>query len=184
MHSFEIWKAEQIDDLKQNWLPLAGLYWLRAGVNSFGSAGGNAIVFPAGPAHAGGFSLESKDVTFKLFPEAHGLIAGKPITAAPERLDPDISGHPSTGEMGGLPFHVIVRGDRVGNPRKDLSGATARHFHGLMLYPLDIIFRVTATGVPSDEKKTIDVPNVLGDCHHQRRWRVPQLSGSTVRKGS
>jgi len=105
VHSFEIWKAERIDDLKQDWLPLAGFYWLWAGVNSFGSAGGNAIVFPAGPAHAGGFSLESKDVTFKLFPEAHGLIAGKPITAAPERPDPDISGHPSTGEMGSLRFH-------------------------------------------------------------------------------
>jgi len=128
------------------------LHWLRAGVNSFGSAGGNAIVFPAGPAHAGGFSLESKEVTFKLFREAHGLIAGKPITAPPERLDPDISGHPSTGEMGSLPFHVIGRGDRVGNPRKDLSGAAARHFHGLMLYPLDMSYRVTATGVPSHEK--------------------------------
>jgi len=33
--SFEKWKAEQVDDLKQNWLPLAGLYWLKPGANGF-----------------------------------------------------------------------------------------------------------------------------------------------------
>ena len=38
VQSFEKWKAEQIDDLKQNWLPLAGLYWLKPGVNSFGTS--------------------------------------------------------------------------------------------------------------------------------------------------
>ncbi len=55
VQSFEKWKAEQIDDLKQNWLPLAGLYWLKPGVNSFGTAPENAVVFPKGPAHAGEF---------------------------------------------------------------------------------------------------------------------------------
>jgi hypothetical protein len=43
---FEKWKAEQIDDLKQNWLPLAGLYWLKQGVNSFGTAVENRASFP------------------------------------------------------------------------------------------------------------------------------------------
>lgn len=46
VQSFEKWKAEEIDDLKQNWLPLAGLYWLKPGVNSFGTAADNAVVFP------------------------------------------------------------------------------------------------------------------------------------------
>ncbi len=65
VQSFEKWKAEQIDDLKQNWLPLAGLYWLKPGANSFGTAPENAVVFPKGPAHAGEFDLEGKDVTIK-----------------------------------------------------------------------------------------------------------------------
>jgi hypothetical protein len=46
VQSFEKWKAEQIDDLKQNWLPLAGLYWLKPGVNSFGTAAENGSSFP------------------------------------------------------------------------------------------------------------------------------------------
>jgi uncharacterized protein len=161
VQSFEKWKAEQIDDLKQNWLPLAGLYWLKPGANSFGTAPENAVVFPKGPAHAGEFDLESKDVTIKLLPEAHATIAGKVASTA--KLDPDISRHPTVIEMASLRFHVIVRSQRVGIRVKDLESAAVTNFKGLMFYPLDLNYRVTATWVPSEGKKTIDVPNVLGD---------------------
>src|SRR5271166_6686302 len=56
--SFDQWKAEQVDDLKQNWLVLAGLFWLKPGENSFGRDAGNTIVFPKGPAHAGVLELK------------------------------------------------------------------------------------------------------------------------------
>jgi uncharacterized protein (DUF1684 family) len=161
VQSFEKWKAEQIEDLKKNWLPLAGLYWLKPGANSFGSDSANAIVFPKGPAHAGEFDLDGKDVSIKLLPEAGAMLAGKPLTSA--KLDADISGHPSRCEMGTLQFHVIVRGERVGIRLKDTDSVAVRDFHGLIFYPLDMNYRVTAKWVPSDGKKTIDVPNVLGD---------------------
>src|SRR5271170_8130798 len=93
VQSFEKWKAEQIDDLKQNWLPLAGLYWLKPGVNSFGTAPENAVVFPKGPARAGEFDLAGKDVTIKLLPDAHATLAGASLTTA--KLAPDVSGHAS-----------------------------------------------------------------------------------------
>src|SRR5208282_764982 len=57
LQSFEKWKAELVDDLKQNWLPLAGLFWLKPGQNSFGTDADNGFVFPKGPAHAGVFEL-------------------------------------------------------------------------------------------------------------------------------
>jgi uncharacterized protein (DUF1684 family) len=161
VQAFEKWKAEQIDDLKQNWLPLAGLYWLKPGVNSFGTAPENAVVFPKGPAQAGEFDLEGKDVTVKLLPEVHGTIAGKALATA--KLDSDISGHRTDIEMGSLRFHVIVRGERVGIRVKDLESSAAANFKGMIFYPLDLNYRVTAAWEPSDGKKTIDVPNVLGD---------------------
>ena len=161
VQSFEKWKAEQTDDLKQNWLPLAGLYWLKPGVNSFGTAPENAVVFPKGPAHAGEFDLEGKDVTIKLLPDAHARLSGAPVTAA--KLAPDVSGHASLVEMGTLRFHVIVRGERVGIRVKDLESPSVANFKGLIFFPLDLNYRVTATWEPSDGKKTIDVPNVLGD---------------------
>src|ERR1700682_4944291 len=161
VQSFEKWKAEQLADLKQNWLPLAGLYWLRPGVNSFGTDAGNTLVFPKGPAHAGEFDLAGKDVTIKLSPDTHANIAGKELTTA--RLDPDVSGHPTTVEMGSLQFHVIVRGERIGIRLKDTESSSVRNFQGMVFYPLDMNYRVTATWIPSDGKKTIDVPNALGD---------------------
>ncbi|MFZ0953028.1 MAG: hypothetical protein WAN17_12230, partial [Candidatus Sulfotelmatobacter sp.] len=161
VQAFEKWKAEQIDDLKQNWLPLAGLFWLKPGVNSFGTSQDNAIVFPKGPAHAGEFDLEGKDVTTKVLPDAHAVLAGAPLTTA--KLAPDVSGHASVVKMGTLRFHVIVRGERVGIRVKDLESPSVTNFKGLIFYPLDLNYRVTARWEPSDGKKTIDVPNVLGD---------------------
>jgi len=48
LKSYDKWKAELVDDLKQNWLSLAGLFWLKAGENRFGSDSTNPIVFPKG----------------------------------------------------------------------------------------------------------------------------------------
>jgi uncharacterized protein (DUF1684 family) len=159
--SFDQWKSELVDDLKQEWLPLAGLFWLKAGENSFGSDPKNAIVFPKGPAHAGAFTLEGKNVTAKFAPEANATIAGKPVTTA--GLQPDTSGNATVVEMGSLRLHVIVRGQRIGIRLKDVESDAARQYHGPLFFPLDLSYRVTATWIPSDGKQTVEVPNVLGD---------------------
>jgi uncharacterized protein (DUF1684 family) len=161
VQSFEKWKAEQTVDLKENWLSLAGLFWLKPGANAFGSDASNSIVFPKGPAHAGEFDLAGKEVTLKLLPGATATIGGKPINTA--KLDPDTSEHVTRVEMGALRFHVIVRGERVGIRLLDTDSATARNFKGMTFFPLDMNYRVTATWVPADGKKTIEIPNVLGD---------------------
>ena len=159
--SFEKWKAEQVDDLKQNWLVLAGLFWLKPGENSFGSDAGNAIVFPKGPAHAGVFELKGDDVMAKFSADSHAIIDGKPVTTAV--LLPDVSGNKTEVELGSLRFYVIKRGQRTGIRLKDLDSESARNFRGLVFFPLDMNYRITAIWEPSDGKKTIDVPTVLGD---------------------
>jgi uncharacterized protein (DUF1684 family) len=161
IHSFEKWKAAETDDLKTNWLPLVGLFWLKPGINAFGSDPSNAIVFPKGPGHAGEFDLEGKDVTLKLLPETEASVAGKRITTA--TLEPDSSRHQTEVELGTLRFHVIVRGQRVGIRVKDTHGEYARKFKGMQFFPLNMDYRVTAKWLPCDGKKTVQVPNVLGD---------------------
>jgi uncharacterized protein len=159
--SYEKWKSEIVDDLKQNWLPLAGLYWLKSGANTFGSAADNAIVFPKGPAHAGEFDLDGKEVSIKPSADAHVMVAGKPLAAT--KVETDASERRTVMEMGSLRFHAIVRGERVGIRLKDLESPAIGNFKGLIFFPLDLNYRVTGTWVPSDGKKTVDVPNVLGD---------------------
>lgn len=164
VQSFDKWKAGLVDDLKQNWLPLAGLFWLKPGDNSFGSAADNAIVFPKGPAHAGVFTLQGQGVTVKLAADAHATIAGKAVTVSP--LQPDTSGNRTVVEMGNLRFHVIKRGERVGIRLKDLDSDAVKNYRGPVFYPANAAYRVTATWIPADGKKTVDVPNILGDVTH------------------
>jgi len=159
--SFDKWKAEQVDDLKKNWLVLAGLFWLKPGDNTFGSDAASSIVFPKGPAHAGVFTIRGEDVVAKFSPDAHAVIDGKP--AADSTLLPDTSGKRTTVEMGSLRFYVIKRGARLGIRLKDLDSEAARNFHDLVFFPLDLNYRVTARWVPSDGKKTVDVPTAIGD---------------------
>ncbi len=161
VQSFEKWQAEQTADLKENWLSLAGLFWLKPGVNAFGSDASNTIVFPKGQAHAGEFDLNGKEVTLKLLPDAKATIAGKLVGTA--KLDPDTSEHVTRVEMGTLRFHVIVRGERVGIRVLDTDSEAARNFQGMVFFPLDMNYRVTATWLPADGKKTVEIPNVLGD---------------------
>jgi len=159
--SYDKWKAELVDDLKQNWLSLAGLFWLKPGDNSFGSDPANAIVFPKGPAHAGVFQLQGTGVTVRFLPDAHATIDGKPVSTA--KLEPDTSGHATLVELGSLRMKAIVRGQRIGIRLKDVDSEAARNYTGGTFFPVDLTYRVTATWVPSDGKKTVDVPNVLGD---------------------
>jgi hypothetical protein len=58
--AFEKWKGELVEDLKENWLPLAGLFWLRPGTNTFGTDPANDIVLPNGsaPARVGSFEFQ------------------------------------------------------------------------------------------------------------------------------
>src|ERR1051325_9765859 len=61
--SVDKWKSELVEGRKNNWLPLAGLFWLKPGENTFGSDPKNAFLFPKGPAKAGSFELNGTDVT-------------------------------------------------------------------------------------------------------------------------
>jgi uncharacterized protein (DUF1684 family) len=161
LQSYDKWKVELVDDLKKNWLSLAGLFWLKPGENSFGSDPGSAVIFPKGPAHAGVFDLQGTDVTVKFSPDAHAMIDGK--AAVTTKLQPDTSGNRTQVEMGSLRFYVVVRGQRIGIRLRDVDSETAKNYRGPVFFPVDMSYRVTGTWNPSDGKKTVDVPNVLGD---------------------
>jgi uncharacterized protein (DUF1684 family) len=163
----EKFRAEEIKDLKSNWLVLAGLFWLKPGANSFGTASSNPIVLPAGtaPAKAGVFDLAGDEVTLKMEPGAAATIDNQPVLTA--KLQPDISGKPTVVALGRLRMHVIKRGERTGIRLKDLQNPALRNFTSLHFFPIDTAYRVTATWVPSDGKRTVDVPNVLGDVSHE-----------------
>jgi uncharacterized protein (DUF1684 family) len=161
LESFEKWKSELVDDLKQNWLVLAGLFWLKPGANTFGSASDNAVVLPSGPPHAGVFQMQGESVSVQLQKGVQAKIGGQSLAQA--KLQADVTGKPTVVEMGSLRMHLIQRGQRLGIRVKDLNSERARDYAGPIFFPLDMSYRISGTFVPSDGKKTVDVPNVLGD---------------------
>ena len=159
--SFDKWKTELVENRKQKWLPLAGLFWLKPGKNSFGADKDNVIIFPKGPGHGGWFILQGKDVSVKLAPGVQATVAGRTITGG--KMEPDTSKNVTIVEMGSLRFHLIVRGERVGIRLKDLDSAAVRNYRGPDFFPLNINYRVVAKWEPAEGNRTVDVPNVLGD---------------------
>jgi len=163
LQSFNKWKAELAADRKQNWVTLAGLFWLKPGENTFGADPANAIQLPAGsaPVHAGVLVLDGNEVSLKMAGDAKATIAGKPVVTA--KLQSDTPGPATVVELNALRMKVIVRGKRIGIRLNDLNSPAARAYTGPEFYPLNLDYRVTATFVPSDGKQTVDVPDVLGD---------------------
>jgi uncharacterized protein len=161
MQTFEKWKAEMVDDLKQRWLVLAGLFWLKLGANTFGSAEDNAIVLPSGPAHAGSFVLKDANVSVQFQLGTPAKIDNKVVSEA--ALQSDVTGKPTVIELGSLRIFVITRGARIGIRVRDLNSDRVRNYNGPVFFPLDLDYRVTASFVPSNGTKVVDVPNVLGD---------------------
>lgn len=160
--SFEKWKAELVQDRQRNWLPLAGLFWLKPGLNTFGSDAGNTILLKKAPPWAGAFKLWDSKVTLLPSSGAAVTIGGKPVTA-PVELQSDGSGNPTVVELGSLQMHVIQRGQRTGIRVKDLESPAASKYKEPVFFPLDSSYRVTAKWLPAEGKQTVDVPNALGD---------------------
>src|SRR3954468_24177471 len=112
LQSFEKWKGELVDDLKQNWLVLAGLFWLKPGSNTFGSASDNTVVLPSGPPHAGVFQMQGESVSVQLQRGVQAKIDGQSLVQS--KLLADVSGKATVIEMGSLRMHLIQRGQRLG----------------------------------------------------------------------
>jgi uncharacterized protein (DUF1684 family) len=163
LREVEGWRRDREARLKADggWLTVAGLFWLKEGVNTFGSAAGNDIVLPASaPARAGDFVLTGKRTSVRFGPGVEAEVDGKTVRQAP--LHDDSSGKAEVVSVGPLRMHVIERGGRLGIRLKDMNAEARRKFTGLHWFPVDERYRVTARFVPHKELKPLSVPNILG----------------------
>ena len=159
----QAWRQTREDGLKADggWLTVAGLFWLKAGSNRFGSADDNEIVLPhSAPARAGRFDVRGAQVTVRLEPGVSASVEGRAV--ADGALRADTTGNADVVSLGPLRMHVIERGGRLGIRLKDMDAESRRAFTGLRWYPVDERYRVTARFVASPELRPLAVPNVLG----------------------
>jgi uncharacterized protein (DUF1684 family) len=161
----EQYRKWRMNDDKMNWATLAGLFWLQPGAASFGTAAVSNIVLPRGSAAArvGSFEFQNGEVRVKLERGIAASLNGQPFTGGKLASDRDGKAKPEIMRIGKLEFRVIQRGQRTGIRLKDLASPNLKRYREPEWYPIDPAYHVVARWEPGDGKRTIIVPNVLGD---------------------
>jgi len=164
----EQWRQRREAELKSDggWLTVAGLFWLKDGVNTAGTEGTNDIVLPRGPAKAGVFEFHTGRTTFRPAPGAAVSVNGKPVGAAAE-LRSDSEGKPDQVQLDTLTMFVIHRGNRYAIRLKDTASKFRQEFSGLHWLPVKESYRVTADFIPNNPPKMISIPNILGETERE-----------------
>jgi uncharacterized protein (DUF1684 family) len=161
----EKWRSEREANLKKEtgWLTVAGLFWLKEGVNTVG-AGEKFDVRLTDNFKQGKFGeIEFKNGTAVLKVEkgVEAQTAGKNISA-PIDLVSDEKEKPTEIRTGTQTFYLIKREERFGIRLKDSNSEARGNFKGLHWFPVDESYKVTARFEPFAEPKEVMVPNVLG----------------------
>ena len=164
----EQWRQQREAELKSDggWLTVAGLFWLKDGVNTAGTEAANDIVLPRGPGKAGVFEFHAGRTTFRPAPGAAVSVNGMTVGAATE-IRSDSEGKPDQVQLDTLTMFVIHRGNRYAIRLKDTASKFRQEFTGLHWLPVQESYRVTADFIPNNPPKMISIPNILGETERE-----------------
>ena len=158
------WREERVDNLKKEggWLSLAGLFWLKEGVNTFGSAKDRDIVLPThAPARVGALILKDRRVRLKLVEGIDATCAGESVTEREMRTDADPSAPADRVRMPPFSFLVIIRGGKPALRVYDMKAGTLRKFKGIDYFPISESWRIVARYKPYPEPRTVEVSTAI-----------------------
>jgi uncharacterized protein (DUF1684 family) len=161
----EKWRSDQEADLKKEtgWLTLAGLFWLKEGINTVG-AGEDFDVRLTDNFKKGKFGeidFKNGAATLNVEKGVEAQADGKIISTALELVS-DEKGKPTQIRTASQSFYLIKREERFGIRLKDSQSKARVDFKGLHWFPIDESYKVTARFEAFPEPKEVMVPNVLG----------------------
>lgn len=162
--AIEKWRAGEEADLTKpdGWLTLAGLFWLKDGVDTVG-AGPQFDVRLTDNFKQGKFGeIDFKNgvATLHVASGVEAQCDGRPVSTLV--LVSDEKGKPSEIRTGSQTFYLIQRENRFGIRLKDSESNARLTFKGQRWFPIDESYRVTAHLEAFPEPKELMVPNVLG----------------------
>ncbi|HEX4228669.1 MAG TPA: DUF1684 domain-containing protein [Bryobacteraceae bacterium] len=163
IESVQRWQQERNAKLRlpDSWLALAGLFWLKPGDNTIGSASSNDFVIQEGsaPAHIGRLHVEGSKVSFTSAAGTAVKVDGKPIhSTVLLKYDPDDNS--SVVSAGSISFYIIERDGKLGLRAKDSQSPVLKSFKGMKYFPINSAFHFDAKFIP--EPKKIPILDVLG----------------------
>ena len=157
------WRQEMDTNLRREngWLALAGLFWLRKGVNTIGSDPDCDILLPErAPAKVGEFVFDGNNVTLNVELDINVEVNGVPTKIA--TLDADQENVPSFINFNEMRMVVVRRGTRVGIRLWDNTREERRTFPTREWYPIGDEFHLLTKYVRFATPKIVDLPDILG----------------------
>ena len=160
----EKYRSERETNLKKEngWLTLAGLFWLKDGVNTVGTG----PQFDVRLTHNfkqgkfGEIDFKNGVATLKVASGVEATCDGKPVSTID--LVSDEKGKPTEIRVGSQMFYLIRRENRFGIRLKDNQSKARQALKGLSWFPIDESYRVPARLEAYPEPKELMIPNVLG----------------------
>ena len=154
------WREAQEAELKKDigWLTLAGLHWLKDGVNGLGSDPALDVVLPEGaPARLG--TLELRGASVSLRTDVPVQVDGSPASSAALSFD---EYKPTRVEFGELTFIVIERGGQYAVRVWDKANPARAGFQGRRWFDVRDDCRVTAELAPHAAPVSVPIDNTVG----------------------
>jgi len=145
---------------KNGWLNLAGLYWLKPGNNTFGSAKTNALVFKHKnmPAVLGKFKVAGNRVSFEF---------DKAVSKFPKDYSEEVVLFDATSKtdtsivFNQFMWSIIIREDKIGVRFRDLKNPALMAFKGNKRFAIDEKWNLPAKLLPPNPSGLF-ITNVLG----------------------
>jgi uncharacterized protein (DUF1684 family) len=159
------WRADHEQSLRKedSWLTVAGLFWLKDGVNTIGKCNGYDVELTDNfkQDKFGAIQFHNGKAVLNVEPGVEAAADdGKPVTVL--ELVSDDPGPATKVTTGTQTFYLIKREDKFGIRLKDTETAERRDFAGEQWFPVDENYRVTGTFEPFDSVQEVEIPNVLG----------------------
>lgn len=157
------WHQKRLASLKSEdgWLNLAGLFWLKEGLNTVGTAVDNDIVFPKGLSRLGSFQLTNGVVRFSPAANAGITVDGQPVQGTVTLFSPEQTSAVVL-QQGSLRWFIIKRVDRYAIRLRDLDSPMVKAFKGIERFPVDEHWQVRARLLVPKQPQTIAILDVLG----------------------
>jgi uncharacterized protein (DUF1684 family) len=177
------WQAKHEVDYRRDWVTIAGLYDLKPGDNTAGSASTNDIVLPASvPAQLGRFILEGQQVRFEPAREALATLGDAPVIA-PVDLRDDSETEEDELVVGDIRLVIHLSGERRSLRVRDPNGTLAKGFRGFSWFPIDPKYRVIGRLIRDPQSQMLEVGNTYGDVDEYKSEGVVEftIEGQTVR---
>jgi uncharacterized protein (DUF1684 family) len=159
----ETWRAKHEADYRREWVTIAGLYFLKEGSQTTGSAAADDIVLPrSAPAVLGRFVLADGNVSFEPDVRAAVSLNGQRLRT-PVSMKDDSGPKADELEAGGITVAVHKSGTRQALRVWEPNGQRARDFLGFAWFDYQPDYRVVGRFIRDRSPRTVDIPNTFGD---------------------